>query len=100
MATAESSMTVTVRWSRKQPASQPCNQFAVHQSPNDEIVLTFGNVEPPIISGTAEEQKAQLADIVEHGLEVQSLVRLLLSMRTARELSQALANQIDAKGEG
>lgn len=99
MATEKSSLKVTVRWGSEHPAAQPINQFAVQRDASDEIVLTFGYVDVPIISGTSEEQKAQLANVVEHGLEVKSAARLVLSMKTAQDFRQALANELDAKGE-
>ena len=99
MSTEKSSLTVTVRWGSENPAAQPINQFSVQQVASDEIVLTFGYVDTPIISGTTEDREAQLASIAEHGLEVQSVARLVLSMKTAQDFHQALANELDAKGE-
>ena len=99
MAFANMPVKGTVRWGSEQPDSQPCNQFAVQRSPNDEIVLTFGYIEPPIISGTTEEQKAQVAHIAEHGLEVHGLSRLVLTVKTAQGLHQALGIYLATEGE-
>lgn len=92
-------MSVPIRWISEHPAAQPTNQVAVQRVPSDEIVLTFGCIDTPIISGTAKAQREQVASIAEHGLEVRSVARLVLSMKTAREFHQALTNELDEKGE-
>ncbi len=91
-------VTIPIRWSEDQPAPQPSNQFVVQRTPAEEILLTLGYVSAPIIVGTQEEQQQRFELIAERGIEVRSAGQFVLSLKTARELHQALTAQGVAEG--
>lgn len=92
------SITVRVRWNSTQPVPKPSNQVVVQRTPADEVVVTFGYVAVPIILGTNEQKQALAAQIVESGgVEVQSIARVAVTLKTAQQLLRALTEQIAAK---
>jgi hypothetical protein len=78
------------------------NQFAVQLSneegePTPSVILTLGNVSPPLLLGTPEEQQAAAAAV--ESVNVQPLARFKLSAAKAVEFAgvlQALMQQIEA----
>ena len=85
---------VRVRWSGEQPTPDPCNMFVVQLNPADEVVLNFGYVVAPALIGTKEDRQEQVEQIMRQGLEVECVARVVLTLKTARELVEVLGNQV------
>jgi hypothetical protein len=59
----------------------------------DSILLTFGHASPPAVTGTPEEQAAQMAKYSE--VPVRPLVRISMTPRRLRELVNLLNRTVE-----
>ena len=75
------------------PATQPANQFIAQNTPAGEVVLTLGFLDGPVTYGSADEQLQQARRIAKDGLQIQPVVRVVMTPLVARQLQDALANQ-------
>jgi hypothetical protein len=92
--------TVGVSWAPMEamPVSF-ANAFAWTVIPNldgrpGELVLSVGYLVPPILTGTAEDQVAQMAAVEK--VEVRPVARLLMSQERAAELALGLSQVLAA----
>jgi hypothetical protein len=58
------------------------------QDTGQELVLTFFEVHPPLLTGTPEEQQAQFADI--QSVQAEPVARVTLTYARAQELIDLL----------
>lgn len=83
---------IPIRWKDEQSNPQSANQFIVQRTPAEEIVITFGHISVPIY-GSVEQQKKQAEALSKNGLTVQANTKIVLTLKTARQLQAALGNQ-------
>ena len=92
--------TVLVRWPADVdlPPATFANQFYVHRV-GDEVRFAFGQI-APILVGSPEEQRKQVAEVQATGLVMKSVTRVVLTPSVATQLLRVLAEQLGVKLEG
>ena len=92
--------TVPVRWPADVdlPPTTFANQFFV-QRVGDEVRFSFGQI-APIVVGSQEEQREQVAELQATGLVLKSVTRVVLTASVATQLLRVLAEQLAVKVEG
>lgn len=92
--------TVPVRWPADVdlPPATFANQFFVHRV-GDEVRFSFGQI-APIVGGSQEEQREQVAELQATGLVLKSVTRVVLTASVATQFLRVLAEQLEVKLEG
>ena len=87
--------TVPVRWPADVdlPPATFANQFFVHRV-GDEVRFSFGQI-APIVGGSQEEQREQVAELQATGLVLKSVTRVVLTASVATQLLRVLAEQLE-----
>lgn len=89
---------INVKWDEKdvQALGLPKSVTSVvfQTTPSGEVVMTFGYINPPLIWGSTEDQVKQAQSLKHKGVQVTPVVRLGCTLQTAREIHQALGQQI------
>ncbi|MCY4508242.1 MAG: hypothetical protein OXG35_14990 [Acidobacteria bacterium] len=91
---------VPVRWPADVdlPPVTFANQFFVHRV-EDEVRFAFGQI-APIVVGSPEAQRGQVAELQATGLVNKSVTRVVLTPSVAAQLLRVLAEQLGVKMEG
>ena len=84
---------IPIQWGLVTEVPQPSNAFVVQRTPADEIVLTFGHASP-FTAGPPETQNEQDRELIAKGVPPEMVGRVILSMKTARDLHRILAEQL------
>ena len=84
---------VPIRWEDEHLNPEPANQFVVQRTPADEIVITFGYTHA-FVYGSEEDQEKQVDAFLKNGIITQGKARIVLTLRTAKELQTVLGAQI------
>ncbi|MEU9710763.1 hypothetical protein AB0E21_19410 [Streptomyces sp. NPDC047967] len=90
----DTTLSLGLSWRNGEQAARPANQFIVSvglptsQGRPDEIYLTFGQVEPPVLTGTPEQMEDQLRKL--GSLHVETLGRYVVSRDRLQELIEVL----------
>ena len=84
---------IPIHWADEYPRPMPANQFMVHKSPYDEILLFLGHVVIPI-HGSPKEQLKQANALKETGIIIKTDSVIVLPLKIARQLHAALGTQI------
>ena len=89
--------TVSVRWPAdgNLPPATFANQFFVHRVA-DEVRFSFGQI-APIVVGSPDEQREQVAELQATGLVPKSVTRVILTTSVAAQLLGVLAEQLGAE---
>lgn len=90
--------TLPLRWDGLEALPVLASNFALVQmdavgATADSILLTFGHASPPAVTGTPEEQAAQMAKYSE--VLVRPLVRISMSPRRLKELANLLNRTVE-----
>ena len=84
---------IPIQWDPEQPSAMPANTILVQTTPFDEIVILLGHVAPPIY-GSQEEQTRQAEQLKREGIRVRADAKIVLSIKSARNLHAFLGNQL------
>ena len=89
---------IPIQWGLVTEVPQPANIFVVQRTPADEIVLTFGHASP-FTAGAPESQNEQDRELVAKGVSPETVGRVVLTMKTARDLHRVLAEQLGIQNQ-
>ena len=90
---ARTDIEIPIQWDPDQPSAMSANTMLVQTTPFDEIVILFGHVALPI-HGPPEEQAKQAEQLQRNGIRVRTDAKIVLSIKSARNLHAFLENQL------
>jgi hypothetical protein len=89
------SMEIPIDWSAADEVTAAFANQVLIQSAGDEIYIAFGQVTPPVVTGTPEEQRAKAGSI--DTVQVKVVARVAMSPARLRELFDALATSLASR---
>ena len=87
---------IPVAWNDPNPPDpERATQILVQREPSDEVLLTFGKINLPLIAGSPEDQIGQATRVAESGgVSVKVVARVALTLKTAMQLHAILGGQL------
>ena len=87
---------IPLKWDTDQPAPTAVNVFVLQRTPADELLVTFGRADA-FVTGDQDQQEAQVKKLQRSGLPVDTVARVVMSLKTARELHQILGAHLKSR---